>query len=282
MLKRSFVELFAWIACLSLAIFSIPSLETRIHNLSGYALEGFGFYSPLSRVWQFAAGGLLYLLTLQSAKTKDSKSTRLHFLSILTFLVVLFLPVVLDHRIMSFLMVIATLPILHLGSFQFLPKKLVNTLKNLGDQSYSTYLIHMPLIYLAKFSPLFGWGVDKGRSISIFFAFVITMVLGRQSYVHIEQKFRNGNHQDNKRSKKIVTWMAITISLFVMMFESAQKGWFAEIKFGMNSEASSMAWYPECNFLDPKNTICKFDNSGKKDGLAYWRLARSLYLKYSG
>jgi len=50
-------------------------------------------------------------------------------------------------------------------SLDVLPEFLIEKLEWLGDRSYSIYLVHMPLLYIAKYSPVTQIGTVENRII---------------------------------------------------------------------------------------------------------------------
>ena len=257
--------LFAGITCISLAIFVIPSIETQVHQLSGFALEDFGFYSPISRVWEFMVGGLLqYARSNKSnAVFTGQKMRAKYFFNITFFMIVLLFPIMSDRKVMTILAVISTSLVLQFRSFSFLPHRPLKVFQNLGNQSYSTYLIHMPLLYLAKFSPL-GAELGQARMGLVILAILITIVFGRLSFKHIEERFRNRNPGEQHKGNFLLGLLPFSVLLFAITFWSAQEGLLANVRYGMNSQVSSMEWWSGCSFLYPKKPLCEFDNDSKQ------------------
>lgn len=257
--------LFAGITFISLAIFVIPSIETQVHQLSGFALEDFGFYSPISRIWEFMVGGLLQCVRSNNSNAvfTGQKARVTYFFNITFFMIVLLFPIMSDRKVMTILAVISTSLVLQFRSFSFLPHWALKVLKNLGDQSYSTYLIHMPLLYLAKFSPL-GAELGQVRRALVILAILITILFGRLSLKHIEERFRNRNSGEQHKGNFLIGLVPFSVFLFAITSWSAQEGLLANIRYGMNSQVSSMDWYSACSFLYPKIPFCEFDNNSKQ------------------
>jgi peptidoglycan/LPS O-acetylase OafA/YrhL len=59
-------------------------------------------------------------------------------------------------------------------------------LQVVGDRSYSLYLFHMPLLYLAKFTPLL---YGDRREVPTMFAVALTILLAEISYRKVEYRF---------------------------------------------------------------------------------------------
>jgi peptidoglycan/LPS O-acetylase OafA/YrhL len=75
-------------------------------------------------------------------------------------------------------------------SLDVLPDLLIKKLEWLGDRSYSIYLVHMPLLYIAKYTPVTQIGKDENRILQSAIAVATSILLGAFSYSKIEKRFR--------------------------------------------------------------------------------------------
>lgn len=142
----------------------------------------FGYYSPLTRAWQFLLGVLAALIVLNSG---TMKRRWLSFLAAAV-LVVSFALVPESNLLPGFPTVLPMLAVFLL-LLSPLPKKLVGSqplrpLSWLGDRSYSAYLWHWPVwLFL---------GHHVGReALTIPLAFAITLALSALSYRFVELPF---------------------------------------------------------------------------------------------
>jgi len=148
-------------------------------------VQGFMFYSPVSRLWEFCFGSTAYFFAI-NATIIFGKIVK-YFNYVIAILIggLLFLPIngyKFQSLTISFLAAIA----LFFGSFECLPRILHRGFSWLGDRSYSVYLIHMPLLYVAAYSPV----LERIRSIAIMIAFSVSIAAGATIYQHIEERFR--------------------------------------------------------------------------------------------
>lgn len=134
------------------------------------------FYLFISRIWEFHVGFLV-------AKTKRSlKTINIWFGHLIVGFSLLFLlfPGLWNRNL-------GTVTSLVVASCFILCKPLygwhIKLLKYIGDRAYSLYLFHMPLLYLAKYSPLI---YGDNRSIFSFMAVGLTLLLAEVSYRKIE------------------------------------------------------------------------------------------------
>jgi peptidoglycan/LPS O-acetylase OafA/YrhL len=176
---------------LSLVTFLFPSVTNGLYSQLGsnYQNAQFAFYSPIERFWQFGLGGLGYF-TYLSIKRRDKPSKLISyvlvgglFLTLLSRIEYSHLPASLAASLVCFVFLV----------FEILKntnQKALNLLAWLGDRSYSVYLIHMPLIYLSIYSPVFKNFKSQTLSLLPAIAMLISIVLGSLFYSLIEQKFR--------------------------------------------------------------------------------------------
>jgi hypothetical protein len=73
-------------------------------------------------------------------------------------------------------------------SFDVLPNFLIQTLEWVGDRSYSIYLVHMPLLYLAKYSPGLGSGLNQ--KLLVVTMILMSILLGHLQFELVEKKYR--------------------------------------------------------------------------------------------
>jgi hypothetical protein len=151
----------------------------------------FSFYSPISRIWQFTVGGLVYL-SLDRYQTRLRKIPKgIHLLTVISVVIVLFGPFHMNLKISSVLATLFAVILILFKSLDVMPDFLIEKLEWVGDRSYSIYLVHMPLLYLAKYSPLMQIGAGENRKIQSVIAVVFSILLGALSYSKIENRYRN-------------------------------------------------------------------------------------------
>lgn len=148
------------------------------------------FYSPITRFWEFGIGSIAFC-NYPKFNTWASKGrrklTKKSLFVILSFL--LLQPFHLRTGLLTELItcLLTVFLILTGEQRQGSPKK-KTFLMWTGDRSYSLYLIHMPAIHLAKYSPVFE---DFASSrIRVLIAFFSTFALSVFLYDNVENRFR--------------------------------------------------------------------------------------------
>jgi peptidoglycan/LPS O-acetylase OafA/YrhL len=133
----------------------------------------------ISRIWEFHLGYLFHKLNIRKLK-KNSLFSSILLISLIT---AIFSPV-------STPRIVSTLFILFVSgtliSLKIRDIAIIKILQVIGDRSYSLYLFHMPLLYLAKFTPLL---YGDQREVPTMFAVVLTFFLAEISYRKVEFRF---------------------------------------------------------------------------------------------
>lgn len=185
---------------------SLIAFPDFLHHFGITNVSQFEFYSPISRLWEFCIGGGAYFAAMRVPKIK---SRWISLIATLILAGILFLPVTLD-GFQGLIVCTLTALTLHFRVLELLPEKANAVMEWLGDRSYSTYLVHMPIVYVAHFSTLFvdvpGWFMTTTAT-------VIAIYCGSLSYRHIEQRFRIVT-QDEKPGR---TSLKVLIPTFVLV-----------------------------------------------------------------
>lgn len=166
----------ALFALLSFSSFSFPAFFSTFFTRFGFPTEiDFAFYSGLARCWQFLIGLGAYFI---SSRHKNSPTTsRMGNFAFLTLVVLLFSNLEVGTYLGSILSSLFTLVALYFGVTSKYMNPLSGTFNWIGDRSYSLYLLHMPLLYLAKYSPAFDISSRPDRSIQSMVAVFATFAL---------------------------------------------------------------------------------------------------------
>ena len=85
----------------------------------------------------------------------------------ITVVIILFGPVHLNLKFTSIVASFFAVIVILFKSLDVLPDFLNKKLEWLGDRSYSIYLVHMPLVYIAKYSPVFQIGKFLPQALSL-------------------------------------------------------------------------------------------------------------------
>ena len=215
------------------------------------------FYSPFERFWQFGAGILTKAIEREGCKNKFllKSSVCIIFIAILAF----------GGFKASSLEIFAsfvTAFIIYSKILSHQSNKILMVLTWVGDRSYSIYLVHLPLFYVTKFSPIMS-SEKSIRRLLLLIAFMLTILLGSLLYSSIEQKFRlNSNLFDNDlkplRKESLGIFLLCPLLLFSMLVGSNNR------YFGLdkNPPVPLAEWdlAHECNSPLAKQKLCKIIN----------------------
>ena len=194
------------IALFAVAVVAVISFALTVANPQFADLPRlnylFGFYSPVTRVWEFAAGSILALVGPRLTSTPEWIGRIFGLLAITGLITSMLL---IDKHavfpgIVTLLPVIATILAILVGTACNAP--ITHFLESrwmvwLGDRSYSWYLWHWPAIALAAFVwPENTWV----QSIAALFSLLVAQI----SYQYVEQPFRNLKVQDWKAWSRFI------------------------------------------------------------------------------
>lgn len=245
-LKRLYT-VYLIICVLSLIVFLQPRSLIPLYSILGVnEIEVFSFYSPLNRVWEFAVGGIVYLLDYEGKKQKIfNKPIILGLILVVTILI-------LHTTLAPILVVLSTALVIFSKTLDGLPEIIKSTFKWIGDRSYSIYLIHMPLIYIARYSPSTSLGNDSNRFWQLVIAFFFIFILGSLIYNKVENLFRNGykeNFYFHYPLRKLVALLAVPFVLFLTMYFGVSRQY-----WGLDKQAILVP-----KFAGDLNSDCLYD-----------------------
>ena len=224
-LKKITAGLFGVISVLSFLSFLFPTILEPLYSRTGIELASqFSFYSPIDRIWQFTLGGLVFFLLdrYQNRIRKIPKS--IHLLTVLAFFIFLFGPLDFNLKASSILASLFAVNVILFKSLEVLPNFLIKKLEWIGDRSYSIYLVHMPLLYLGKYSSATLIGNGENRIIQSVVAVLLSILLGALSYSKIENRFRVRGKSSPSGIKTISAGMALILVLPLSLFISIDIG----------------------------------------------------------
>ena len=181
-----------WAPHVIVAGLGASSLAVMLAPTAGLRLPGseslWGFYSPLTRAWEFAAGALLALvLTHRSLTGTTATLTGTVGLGLVAASLTLIGEDTTFPGVWTALPVAGTLLLLAGGSDPAAPlSRLLSrgAMVGIGDWSYSIYLWHWPLIVFAGFL----WGRN---TVALTAAAALALVPALVSYTRLEQPLRN-------------------------------------------------------------------------------------------
>jgi peptidoglycan/LPS O-acetylase OafA/YrhL len=272
-LKRITTVVLGVISVLSFVSFLFPTILEPLYTRGGLALPSqISFYSPIDRIWQFTVGGLAFLFLERYQKRISKIPMGIHFLTVITGVIILFGPVHLNLKFSSIIASFLTVIVILFKSLDVLPNFLIQRLAWIGDRSYSIYLVHMPLLYLAKYSPVIQISNIENRVIQSTIAVIASILLGALSYSKIENKYRNKGKTDYLGLKTIAASLAVTLFIPLITLVSLERFTaFTSKNSGLPVPNKILPWNwdKKCQFFSPQPNInndpCKYGdfNSGK-------------------
>ena len=263
--KKITVVVLGVISALSFVSFLFPTILEPLYSRVGIELASqFSFYSPIDRVWQFTLGGLAFLL-LDSYQNRAWKvPIGIHLTVAMSVVMILFGPVHLNLKVSSILASLFSVVLLLTKSLDVFPDFLIKTFEWVGDRSYSIYLVHMPLLYLAKYSPVTQIGTTENRIIQSIIAVVASIVLGALSYSKIENRFRGKTREINGLKTvtvAVILTFIIPLALFIAMEQGPrQHYWGLERKIQVPTYAGAVD--PNCDRDSEFGPPCTYKTKG--------------------
>jgi peptidoglycan/LPS O-acetylase OafA/YrhL len=172
---------------LSFGLFIFAPQTSPIFHLVGILdYQTFIFYSPLHRFWQFGVGAIFSIYQLRNKAKKSS------WLGLLSIVLMIFMFIEVQSPGITSAVLISLLTILFLRqNISYIYKTLVvRFLVWSGDRSYSLYLVHLPLIYIFRYSPIFFSFSETIKTSLYLLGVIATFYFGNLQYAFIENKFR--------------------------------------------------------------------------------------------
>jgi peptidoglycan/LPS O-acetylase OafA/YrhL len=260
-LKKITVVILGVISALSFVSFLFPTILQPLYSRASIEFASqFSFYSPIDRIWQFTAGGLAFLLLDRNQNRTRSIPKGINLLTVIAVVMNLFGPLHMNLKISSILASLFAVIVILFKSLDVLPDFLIKKIEWVGDRSYSIYLVHMPLLYIAKYSPLTQIGVGENRKVQSVIAVVASIFLGALSFSRIENRFRNRGKSYLIRSKNLAVTLALTLLFPLMLFlvmDHVAVSYRPDASMPIPSKPLPWAWDSKCELMGTVSKIEK-------------------------
>ena len=222
-------------------------------------LENTVYYNFFSRIWEFLFGSFL-AINSGRFRLMIKRPKIVYWLSLMAIIFTLFFPIKIESHLLLFILLPSA--VFLLGSEFEMPNKLIaDSLKHIGDRSYSIYLVHMPLLYLAKYAP--GVGAGNVQNLLVLVAIFLSYGLGAAQFALIENRFRVGSPRFRNTGDRPTVYVAL---LFVFIPLVANISIIASIKtdfkpfiskdYSFETRDKRLLFNRECTDKDVNLEIC--------------------------
>jgi peptidoglycan/LPS O-acetylase OafA/YrhL len=260
--KNKFLLIYILLTSISFVLFMLPSVTSGIYAKIGFIKDPslFNYYSPIERFWQFGIGGLLVISKIRTKifDKRSSKVVLISFFANLVYVLYLFSKFRIELRIDSLIICLLTLLIILTRSPKSIPNFLANKLVWLGDRSYSIYLVHLPLISIARTSPLINF---DSRVIQIIFALTLSILIGSLNYKYIEQRFRINTRDGFERTihlQDMLYFFLPPIVVFGLISTGQSLNIFKDPNLPSPPRTMSYEWDPRCRVMQRENFTSRY------------------------
>ena len=167
----------------------------------------FKFYSPHTRYWEFSIGAILYYMSKRNnkcfvmQKLRNRISVKLKKYSILPLALILVLVFFGPNNFIWILVVLIAFNKKLMNTYENTNTKFLKVLSYFGDISYSLYLVHYPILWIFKHSPVLEYlKINQNHEIAILVSLFVIYGIGVLLHNSVEVKFRSNAYRD--RSKR--------------------------------------------------------------------------------
>ena len=228
----------------------------------------FMFYSAFTRFWQFAVGAILFLISRRMPKLKFPGKVRATL--ILAMLLVLLTPLSLVPKFGTMLITLITLMALIPSSKEVKWTSLSKTLVWFGNRSYSIYLVHMPILYLAKYSPALEIPGQESRAIQSALGLLLSILLGALVHRTVEHRSREFGKIIARGHTKQLQFLSISlvipIGLLILLNYGARSNYFG-LMHDLNKPQYAGHLDPQCARDSESGPPCLYRNPGAQDSV---------------
>ena len=274
---KSIRFVYASLTVFSITLFLMPVLLHPLYEaLFGANGDQFEFYSPITRIWQFTLGGLAYFAG-SKLQIKGHGVARISKVLVSAGLFsLLFNPFIGESVSLVVLVTVLSVLAILFRAGDYLPTWLMSLLGWLGNRSYSIYLLHLPLIYLAKYSPEFGDTGVQSRIWQTIVAVIASIALGSVFYSQIENRFRKTSHNRNVVNVsriRALSFVVVPVLTLLVLIISPYRSYLGDPN--LPSSSSVIPWEIDinCQVLKDDSAAnqqpCNYPASGKESILLF-------------
>ncbi len=228
--------------------------------------EEFMFYSAFTRFWQFSVGAILYVISRQMPQLKFPMKIRVTLFFVM--LSVLLSPLSLVPKFGTVLITLLTLMALIPNAKEFKWTSFGQTLVWFGNRSYSIYLVHMPILYVAKYSPALEIPGLESRAIQSVFGLVVSILSGALVYRSVEHKSRDFGRRiarDQSSRLQFLTFsLIVPIGLLIILNYGARNDYLG-LMHDLKKPPYAGELDPNCKLNSDSGSPCVYQNPNARD-----------------
>ncbi len=253
----------------SFVLFLFPNMQVFIYQpLFGESSEAFIFFSPISRLWEFIFGSITYLIVTKNQLNAVPRIRKLGSLVAISGIFLLFFLLDLHDSWNVILTCFLTAVAIFFRFLDYLPSPVVAPLIWLGNRSYSIYLLHMPLIYLAKHSQFLEIKHFSGRILQTVIAIALSVGIGAIFYSKVENRFRVRGDTSTLTNTDIKSFLGLfffCIILFLSLIFAPYRSLLGDLKIPQTKVEAPWNFDEDCLVLDSgeqqRTDFCRYLSS---------------------
>ena len=253
--KILFIYLIITIASFLVYIEILPN-ESFLLTMLG--IEVPQYYSVFARIWQFTIGGIIFFV--YGRYNLAIKSNNLRFFLLFVLFLLIFNPISINSFLLQLLVTVLTSVIILCNASDIRIKYLRDVLIWCGNRSYSIYLVHMPLLLIAKNSSVLSFNRND-KYLETFIAIVFTFSLGSLLFVSVENKFNTNSVFVLKRKindSNLSFFILVPLVTSILLVHSVSNNF-----WGMNrnilAPVNAINFDSSCEYGYELNSICIYN-----------------------
>ena len=226
------------------------------------------YYSAFARIWQFSLGGIIFFVS--DKYNLAIKNNFLHFFLLFMLFLLVFIPISINSFLLPVLVTVLTCSMILYKTIEIRIKYLRHILIWCGDRSYSIYLVHLPLLLIAKHSSVLSFNRND-RYIETIIAIILTFYLGNLLFVSVEKKFNTDSvfilKRKIKNSNLFVFILAPLLTSILLIYSVSNNFW------GQNrnilAPVNAIDFDSTCEYGFELNSVCVYNLESEFRETAY-------------